>query len=320
MAVLQKRSREAMKLTKAAILEEEMETAEAEKALEYYLSKWDDTTRPGILSAVCEAVRPDTEKTGDLQIPLMMIAAAMDIHDDIIDRSATKNGEPTVFGEFGLETALLLGNAFLVKGFNCLQRAVKDLSKDRGVTIMDAVKDFLFKVIDAHVREIALRQRKWEVEPDEYLQVLEGKAADIEGRVRTGAIFVEASAQQVQRLNEFGRNLGILLAVRSEFVDIFDENELLSRVKNECLPLPILYAIKNRSVRRKIEQILSKEKINPTDVNDLLRAVYDAPETQDLREYLFKAKKEALRALECIGNGQAKSDLLLLVSAMTEDL
>ena len=51
---------------------------------------------------------------------MAMIAAAFDIHDDIMDNSKRKHDHMTVFGKFGSEISILLGDAFLIKGLTLL--------------------------------------------------------------------------------------------------------------------------------------------------------------------------------------------------------
>jgi geranylgeranyl pyrophosphate synthase len=302
------------------MLGESMESKKAQEALRYYARKWQDTTRPGVLSFACEAVGGSPDEVVPLQTALLFIAATMDIHDDIIDKSTAKSTGKTVYGKFGEETALLLGNAFLVKGFNCLYRAVEDLSHDRKLSIMDTAKDFLFEVINAHITEVELRNKKWNVKAEAYLHVLEQKAADVEGHMRIGSIFGGGSSRETAALSRYGRNLGVLLAVRSDFIDVFEPRELTNRASKECLPLPVLYALQDENHRKKTREILSKESIDQNDANRLVEIVYHTSGITRLRRYLDRLRKEALTALYVFSDSEVRSNLSLLVSSMLEDL
>ena len=74
-------------------------------------------TRPALFSLVCEAVGGDPDITMPIAISITLISGAIDIHDDIIDQSKTKGDQPTVFGKFGKDIALLVGDALMFKGF-----------------------------------------------------------------------------------------------------------------------------------------------------------------------------------------------------------
>jgi geranylgeranyl pyrophosphate synthase len=70
------------------------------------VATWNDTTRPGVLALAYEAVGGKAEEVVPLQTAMLFIDAAMDIHDDIIDKSIIKGSKETLYGKFGEETAL----------------------------------------------------------------------------------------------------------------------------------------------------------------------------------------------------------------------
>jgi geranylgeranyl pyrophosphate synthase len=319
LAVLRFKSKEALESTKKAMLEEKM-SKKVDAALRDYVKKWDDTTRPGVLSLACEAVNGNLNELIPLQTAMLLIAATMDIHDDMIDKSVAKATGKTIYGKTGAETALLLGNAFLVKGFVQLHKAIEKLPRERQLLIIDTTKDFLFEVIKAHMIEVELRNRKWNVKPKEYLQVLEEKAADIEGRMRIGAIFGGGTSSEIEALGKYGRSLGVLLAVRSDFVDIFEPRELENRVQNECLPLPVLYALKNKNCRKRILKILLGETISKDDSQELIEIIYQTPEISYLQQHLRNLSEEAVYTLGSIPISEAKTNLEALAISMLEDL
>ncbi len=318
--ILNEKSDKARKLVKQTILEEKLSQEKINHAVEQYLSRWNDATRPGTLALSYEAVGGETDKAVPLQAALQLIDATMDIHDDIIDESIAKRNIKTIYGRLGKEAALLIGDAFMVKGFCQLHKALENLPQERQSLIMDEVHDFLLEVVDAHIAEAQLKIKKWNLKPETYLQVLIKKAADIEGRMKVGAIFGGGSPQEVETLSKFGRNLGILLVIRAEFIDIFESDELMNRVKNECLPLPILYAIQNKTRKRKIRKILSKEKISNKDCAAVLDIIDNSTEVSTLKKYLLKIEEESIYLLNDLNEKQARNILHSLAISLLESL
>jgi geranylgeranyl pyrophosphate synthase len=322
LAILQEKSEKALKNVKKLILREKFECERVNEALRYYISTWNDTTRPGVLALAHEAVGGELEEVVPLQTAMLLIDAAMDIHDDIIDKSKIKGSKETLFGRFGKEVALLIGNTFLVEGFSNLYNALEELSLKKRQLLLGTVKNFLFEVINAHLQEVELRNRKWNMKPEEYINVLKMKAADIEGHIRVGAIFGGASTQEIRALAGYGRYLGILLLIRSDFVDMFEQDELMNRVKHECLPLPVLFAIQNTTFRSKVYAILLKKEIRENNINELIGIIYEMPEIINIRRYLKSLEKKAISLLvkSKIKNEDAKNKLILLAKSMLEDL
>ncbi len=320
LAILNKKSEGALQRAKELILKERFRCEKAKEALKYYVSTWNDTTRPGVLALAHEAVGGKPREVIPLQIAMLFIDAAMDIHDDIIDKSAVKGSKETLYGKFGEETALLIGNAFLVKGFNYLYKIAEKLPLEEKQPLINAVKNFLFKVIDAHLRELELRDKKWYAKPEEYLNILKAKAADIEGHMHVGAIFGGGSLQEIRVLTKYGKCLGILLLTRSDFIDMFERDELVSRVKYECLPLPVLYALQNTTYRNKIYEILSDEEINEKDIEELIETIYKTSEISIVKRYLERLEKIAISLLNNLQSKKIKDTLSLLARSMLEDL
>lgn len=320
MRLLDEKSAKARLQAKQVILEEKTGFKKIDIAIEQYLSKWNDTTRPGVLALAYEAVGGNPENVVPLQSALLFIDATMDIHDDIIDESVAKKNRKTVYGKIGKEAALLIGDAFMVKGFIQLHKLLENIPKDRAEKILDIVKNFLLEVVDAHIAEAELKDKKWKIKPEVYLQILTRKAADIEGRMRIGAILGGGSLEEIDALGVYGRNLGVLVAVKSDFVDVFEPEEMMHRIKYECLPLHMLYALSDERKGKKIREILLKEKLVDEDCFDIAECVRSTEEVAFLNQHLKNLEREAVEKLSIITDGQIKSQLRLLAASVLEDL
>ena len=77
-----------------------------------------------------------------------------------LDKSDSKNRVPTVYGKFGVEMTLLLGNAFLIEGFKTFADSTEMFPKEKRENVLEATKNLLFEVGNAHVLEICFKPRK----------------------------------------------------------------------------------------------------------------------------------------------------------------
>jgi geranylgeranyl diphosphate synthase, type I len=290
-----------------------------DNAVQQYLSKFNDTARQGVLGIANEAVGGKLDDVVSLQVALSFIDVTMDIHDDIIDESIIKENGKTIYGKLGREICLLIGDDFMTKSFYYLHQSIASISKDRQMLIMNATNNFLSEVVSAHISEIQLRKLKWNLRPEIYFQVLIKKAADFEGRMKIGAIYGGGSQEEINAISTYGRNLGILLIVRSEYVDLFEPKELTSKIKNGCLPLPLLYALKNKIHSRRIKSLLSKAKFDASDSRKLVEIIQETNALSELRAKLVDLENEALQALQQIKSVE-KHSLELIVTSMLEDL
>lgn len=315
--ILYEKSEVALKRAKELMLDEKIECKEAYESIEYYTSTWNDTTRPGLLALACESVGGNLRKAIPLQTAMLLIDAAMDIHDDIIDKSTTKGSKETLYGKFGEEIALLVGNKFLVKGFHYLHKVTEKMPAAMKKAINVSVKNFLIDVIEAHIKESILKKDKWNINPLTYLKILEQKAADIEGHMKIGAIIGGGTANEIKAISKYGRCIGAILMIRSEIIDIYEPDELKNRIEHECPPLPILYALKDKKYKKEIQSILLSQKINDENINTILDIICNSPAYILLKKHLEKLQKKALFLLI---NIKSRNYLEFFAEAVMEDL
>lgn len=316
---LRKRSRKGLELAKKIMLAEKIEHKKMRDALEHYTSSWDDFTHAGMLSIACEAVGGNTHKATKVQAAIAMVAAAFDIHDDIIDRSRTKHGVPTVFGKFGKDVALLLGNAFVLRGFTFLGESTSELPRERAKEIFATLNRTLSDVGNAHALELNLRGRTNDVS-ERYLHVVKMKAASIEADMRIGALVGGGTTGEVEALTKYGRIMGTLATLREEFIDIFEIEELRQRIRGQYLPVPILYAMQDAKSYAVIQKLLASGKLRKDDINELVDAVFDAKSVKKLRKTMENLISESVQLVEKARNDEPKSLLVSLTSSALEDL
>jgi heptaprenyl diphosphate synthase len=316
--LLQKSSIRALEKAKKQILNERLESERARKALKYYVENWNDTTHPGILALACKAVGGNATKAEHMQIAMLYLSAAIDLLDDVLDKSKVKNGRPTVFGKYGQDIALLLSNALMVKGFTLLCGCDENFAREKLKDLMKIIRTDFYEMGNANLLEIELKG-KVDVSPELCMSILERKAASIAIHMKIGAIIGGGSLEEVKALTVYGKILGMLIILREEFIDIFEPTELKNRIKNEILPVPILFAFKDQKAKNKILNILSKPKISEKDTSKIVEYVFQNENVEELRICLKRLANEAIKSLS-IFKKTRKRDLELLIKGALEDL
>jgi len=317
--ILKERSKNGLEFARKVILAERIESKKTREALEYYTSNWKIFIHPGLFSIACEAVGGNPDNTVPIQACLSMLAAAFDIHDDVIDNSRIKQGRPTIFGKFGKGMAILLGDAFLIGGFTLLSESNKEMPQERIEDVIETLEKALFELGNAHALELNLKGRI-DITPEEYMQILRMKAASATADMQIGGIVGGGSDNEVQALTTYGRNIGILTTLREEFVDTYELEEFHQRVKNEYLPIPILCAFQNATAKRKIQNILSQRRLTMKHIEEITRTAFQTKDTKKLRDYMKKLKNEAVSDIINLRRSPAKLTLRNLANAMLEEL
>jgi len=316
---LEERSREALQIAKKTILKEKMECVEIKDAFRYYIEDWEDVIHPGLLSIACEAVGGSVDKAVPMQVVMLLLAAAADIHDDLIDESKTKYGKPTVFARFGKDVALLVGDAFLMKALVLLHKLDDKFPTEKMNAIWTTIDSRFFELGNAEALEASLGGNI-DISPEEYWQILRMKASTFEAHARIGAILGGGEQNIVDLLANYGRTLGILLSIREDFIDVFEPAELQNRMKNECLPLPILYAFTNPQTKKAILNYLSKGKISEKNAETIVDILFEEENVKMLRNQVKQLAEEACANISHIQNKNLVSQMKTLIKGAIEDL
>jgi geranylgeranyl pyrophosphate synthase len=317
--MLKERSKRSITLARNELLAINIESQKGRQALKHYATNWDDIVHPGILSLSCEAVGGKADDSTQMEVILLLLTAAIDVFDDIIDQTIVKNGKSTVFGVFGKDISLLIGNAISMKGFFLLCKYCEILPHKMSSYVADAIQSTFFEVGDAHLLETEIKT-KLDIMPSEYLHIIEKKASNIEAITRVGAIIGKASRKQLDILREYGKILGTLITLREEFIDTFEPEELVNRFNNECLPLPILYAFQDADTKENILKILSGKKLSPERVDELVNIVFKSKDLAKLEAYMRKLSQRALTIVSELPQKRLVPHLELLINSTLEDL
>ena len=278
----------------ASVLREKIECVEAKEALSHFMSHWRDVVRPSLVSLACEAVGGDPSITPPMGKSLTLLSGATDIHDDIIDKTMVKEKGHTVVGRFGGDIALMAGDALIFEGFVELFEGLarSDISPEKKLAIVHTIRRLYAEMLDGEALELRFRART-DIKPDEYLYVVRKKAADVEACMRAGAMLGNGSKEQVDAVGGYGRLLGTIVLLRNDLEDMLDPNLLNLRIKNESLPLPILYALENDKKKEEILAILKKEKVSRRGAERLLKLISEAGDIDKLEKLFMELKNQA---------------------------
>lgn len=322
--MMEERGAKSLKVARKKLSRGIIKNREVQEALDYLITEqWQEisyTLGPTLISLACEAVGGNPEATTQIAASLILMAAGIRIHDDVIDKSKIKRSHLTIFGKFGTATAIIAGRTLIVKGFKLLHRASgKDVSTREFMRIINIIQQSFFEFGSAEALELNLRGNV-NTAPQKYMPIIEMKASIYEAQTRVGAIIGGGTQLEVAVLSKYGRILGTLVIIRDEFIDTFEVNELHHRMVNECLPLPVLWALQNPSVKKKLIPILEKEKITNKDMEVLVNMVFKTKEVETLKEKIHYLQVDAYSKLSSLPIKQATKSLRFLISTASKDL
>lgn len=307
----------ALKMAKKKILLKSKDDDAVSQALRYFSKT---TLRnvmpvfPSLISISCEAVGGKFEKTVPFGAAIVMITGAADLHDDLIDKSFSKGSKMTVLGKFGATITLLAGDTLLVQGLGQLQIASESIKKNQASQIRDLVMNAVVEICSAQTLE-AQQVGKLNLTPNEFKETIRLKAVVPELTMKMGAIIGNSDSQIVEKLGQFGRTYGIVSIIVEEFADLLNFKELRNRVENECLPLPLIYALQNSYLNNVLNPYLSVDSLNERSHKKIIKAVLTSKEVLELQKDLKNNIVNELNKLNGLMEGKTKRELDMLLLA-----
>jgi geranylgeranyl pyrophosphate synthase len=266
-----------------------------------------------LIALSCEAVGEKAEKTTRFGAAIVMVTGAADLHDDVIDKSVTKGVKETVFGKFGETVAVLAGDALLVAGLAELQSACRSIPPKQAAKIEDLVKNAVFTISKAETIENKLK-RSNKISPGEFLEIIKLKAVVPELMMKIGAVLGGGEEQVVEALGRFGSAYGVLTIILEEFANLLDIEELKNRLRNEVLPLPLLYALECSPEMTALLPLLKADSLDEKVHEQIVELVFSSKSVRNLQEQMRLSVTDELCCLRKL-DVEIKEGLELILSS-----
>ena len=138
------------------------------------------------------------------------------VHDDIMDRAATRRGRPTVHAAFGEAEAILAGD--LMHGLSA--RLVHETQTDRGSEARALFDRMVVRLCEGQALDLAFETRA-DVSVDDYLAMIDGKTgALLEVALELGALVGGAEPDACAAMRRAGHALGRAFQIQDDLLDL----------------------------------------------------------------------------------------------------
>ncbi|MBX2972435.1 MAG: polyprenyl synthetase family protein, partial [Flavobacteriales bacterium] len=168
--------------------------------------------RPVLTMMACELFGGKAHDVLDEALGIEVFHNFTLMHDDIMDASPTRRGQPAVHVKWNTATAILSGDAMLVKAHQLMARDPR---------IAEVFASYALLVCEGQQLDMDLEQRS-DVTLDEYGEMIRLKTAVLLAcALRIGAIKAGAAAEEQERIGAFGEDLGLAFQLRDDLLDAF---------------------------------------------------------------------------------------------------
>ena len=261
----------------------------------YIIAAGGKRLRPALLLLTCGALGYVGSQRFNLAAVVEFIHTATLLHDDVVDESALRRGNPTANEAFGNPASVLVGDFLYSRAFQMMVDA-------RSMRIMEVLADATNVIAEGEVMQL-MNMHNAELNEQAYLQVIRSKTAKLfEASARVGAILADAPAEIEDACADYGQALGTAFQVIDDVLDYTGNAEVLGKNLGDDLregktTLPLIAAMQRGSDS---ERDLIKRAIESGDADlleDVVRIVRDTGALEITRD---AARSEAVRAIAAV--------------------
>lgn len=234
------------------------------------------------------------------------------IHDDVVDETYQRRGFFSINALWRSKIAVLVGDYFLSVGLlSALQ------SKQIGV--LEVVSNAVKEMSEGELLQIE-KSRQLNITEEIYYDVIRMKTATlIAACTKAGAFSVNASDEQLNKMQQFGTYLGMAFQIRDDLLD-YEKSNLAGKptgndLKEKKITLPLIYVLDQMSPsdRRNVLRTIKRHHKKERKIAPIQQMVKDKGGIEYARQKMMEFRDKALEILRSYPESETRQSLEELV-------
>ncbi|MBQ8703846.1 MAG: polyprenyl synthetase family protein [Bacteroidales bacterium] len=289
------------------------EPHELYEPIDYTLHLGGKRIRPTLLLAANALFGGDEGQVRDAALGIETFHNFTLLHDDLMDRSPLRRGQPTVYTKWDENTAVLSGDTMYALAWRYFLRQ----PSQRLQVILQCFNETAIEVCEGQQKDMNFEHMTLEeVSIDDYMDMIRQKTAVLlAGALKIGSLYAGAPDDETERLYRFGIHTGLAFQLQDDLLDGYGDTAVFGKKtgqdirdnKKSFLPL-LACSIGSASQKQELMSIFAaKDNMDEEEKVRRVMAIYD---TLALRQAVEKAIDDefhtAIRLLDDIHADDAK--------------
>ena len=188
------------------------------------------------------------------------------LHDDMMDRSPLRRGQPTVYRKWDENTAILSGDTMYALAWRYFLRQPSPRLQE----ILNCFNETAIEVCEGQQYDMNFERRS-DVGIDDYMMMIRKKTAVLlAGALKIGALYAGAPDSEVQKIYDFGIHMGLAFQLQDDLLDGYGDVAVFGKQTGQDI----------RDNKKTYLPLRAMEMANK-DQQKLLAALFSSKETDD---------------------------------------
>ncbi len=211
---------------------------------------------------LCLLIAKMFDYKGDRHIPLAVVVefihTASLLHDDVVDSSDIRRGNPSANGVWGNQASILVGDYLFSRSFQMLVQ-------DNDMSMLKLMSDVTNALAEGEVLQLS-RTFHLDMTEAECLEVIERKTAVLfAAAAEVGAHVGNQDKHIVKSMAEYGKCLGVAFQLMDDALDYLSDEEAAGKpvghdLEEGKITLPLIYAMnQDKALKERVQLIAERD-------------------------------------------------------------
>jgi len=294
----------------------EVEDSQLREILRYILGSGGKRIRPALVVLASKFHDSDMEQVLPLAAAVELLHTATLVHDDLLDGSVLRRGNPTLNANLGTGVAILMGDYLFA-------RAADLAAATDSVPVVSIFARALMTICSGELKQVFDQGRSRRTKEDYYQSTYSKTASLFAASTEAGAVLSGASPPAVQALRDYGHNLGMAFQIVDDILDFTgDEKELGkpigSDLRQGTITLPLLLFLETHPEVDVLPSIFEEEQGREERIQSLVDMVSDSSAIGSAREAAERFTVESKEAIQNLSPTEYRQVMLDLADYLLE--
>jgi heptaprenyl diphosphate synthase len=267
--------------------------------------------RPALVLLSASCGRYDLDRLISAAMAVELTHAATLVHDDVIDRSSTRRGRPTMAASLGDEPAIVIGDHYFAKAYELAART-------ESTEVVAILARAVMHICAGEVRQQAIRYL-YSTDLPEYMGRIQAKTATlVAASCEIGALLAGLEPVPREALRNYGLLLGIAFQIADDVLDYTEtEQEIGKPISHDIAEgfatLPLMLALEEGQTTQRLKNLLHDgRKLTAEEAAQVVTLVRASGAPKDALSIAGEYSSVALKQLETLQPGPARDALASL--------